>query len=102
VKRIADSIVEDWRAGSAYEKSFLGPAPEDPRYHTQKEVTLELFKSLTSGIELVRDQKLAKPLGATPEEAKPKLAAFWRRDTAGDMISRGAGLAFGFNAMDGD
>jgi len=130
----------------------------------------------------VRDQKLGKPLGASPAEAKPKLAAFWRSglsfqnaagnlegvralfaqggfaqvvaqesagvensilfdldhavevlrgidqpmadvvkdedlrakiealrvglkgaaQTAGDMISRGAGLAFGFNAMDGD
>ena len=133
-------------------------------------------------IELIRDQKLAKPLGTSPEEAKPKLAAFWRSgltfanaagnlagvrtlfaqggfaqvvagesagvensilfdfdhaievlnaidlpmaevaededlrakiealrvalkgaaQTAGDMISRGAGLTFGFNAMDGD
>jgi hypothetical protein len=24
------------------------------------------------------------------------------RDTAGDLIARGAGLSFGFNAMDGD
>jgi predicted lipoprotein len=182
VDRIAKSLVEDWREGSAYEKSFLGPAPDDPRYHDPKEVTLELFKALTSGIELVRDQKLGKPLGASAEQAKPKLAAFWRsgltfqnaagnlegvralfaqggfaavvaaeaagvensilfdldraievlrgidvpmaeaavdenlrgkiealrvalksaRDTAGDMISRGAGLSFGFNAMDGD
>jgi predicted lipoprotein len=182
VERIAEAIVEDWRDGSAYEKSFLGPAPDDPGYHDAKEVTLELFKVFTSGIELVRDQKLAKPLGASAEEAKPKLAAFWRsgltfqnaagnlegvralfaqggfapvvaaesagvensilfdldhaigvlrgidlpmaeaaadenlrakiealrvalksaRDTAGDTISRGAGLSFGFNAMDGD
>jgi predicted lipoprotein len=181
-ERIARSIAEGWRDGSAYAKAFLGPVPEDPLYHTPKEVTLELFKAFTSGIELVRDQKLGKPLGASPEEARPKLAAFWRsgltfanaagnlegasvlfahggfaqvvaqeaagvensilfdlshaievldgidkpiaevvrdqdlraklealrvalksaRDTAGDMISRGAGLSFGFNAMDGD
>jgi len=182
VNRIAESIVEGWREGSAFEKSFLGPAPADPRYHAPKEVTLDLFKSFTTGIELVRDQKLGKPLGAAPDQAKPKLAAFWRSgltfknaagnlegvrtlfaqggfaqvvakespgvensilfdlghaievlngidqpiaeiaedegsraktealrvalksaaQTAGDMISQGAGLAFGFNAMDGD
>ncbi len=182
VDRIARSVVEDWREGSAYEKAFLGPVPEDPIYHSPKEVTLDLFKSFTTGIELVRDQKLGKPLGASPDEAKPRLAAFWRSglsfvnaagnldgvrvlfakgglaqivadesagvensilfdldhaievlrgidqlmaevvenddlrakiealrvalksaaQTAGDMISRGAGLAFGFNAMDGD
>ena len=145
-------------------------------------MTLDLFKAFTTGIELVRDQKLAKPLGASPAQAKPKLAAFWRSglafanmagnldgvralfahgsfaqvvagespgvensilfdldraievlrgidkpiaeavkdeglrtklealrvslksaaQTAGDMIARGAGLSFGFNAMDGD
>lgn len=182
IDRIARSVSEGWREGSAYEKSFLGPAPDDPRYHSPKEVTLDLFKSFTAGIELVRDQKLGKPLGASPGEAKPKLAAFWRsgltfanaagnlegvrtlfaqggfaqvvanespgvensvlfdlahaievlnsihepmadvvndedlrakiealrvalrsaRDTAADMISRSAGLAFGFNATDGD
>jgi uncharacterized protein len=182
IARIAQAVVEDWREGSAYEKAFLGPVPEDPIYHAPKEVTLDLFKSFTSGIELVRDQKLAKPLGPSSAEAKPKLAAFWRSgltfanaagnlagvrtlfakggfarivagesagvensilfdldhaievlggidlpmaevatnddarakiealrvalksaaQTAGDMIARGAGLAFGFNAMDGD
>ena len=182
VDRIAKSVVEGWREGSAYEKAFLGPAPDDPYYHAPKEVTLDLFKTFATGIELVRDQKLGKPLGASPAEAKPKLAAFWRSgltfdnaagnlegvkaifaqggfaqvvaqesagvensilfdldhaitvlrgigqpmanavtdedtrgklealrvalkgagQTAGDMISKGAGLAFGFNAMDGD
>jgi uncharacterized protein len=182
VNRIAKSVVEGWREGSAYEKAFLGPAPDDSYYHAPKEVTLDLFKTFSTGIELVRDQKLGKPLGASPAEAKPKLAAFWRSgltfdnaagnlegvkaifaqggfaqvvasdspgvensilfdidhaitvlrgidqsmaevvtnedtrakiealrvalkgasQTAGDMISRGAGLAFGFNAMDGD
>jgi predicted lipoprotein len=182
IDRIARNVVEGWREGAAYEKSFLGPAPDDPRYHAPKEVTLDLFKAFTSGIELVRDQKLGKPLGASSEQAKPKLAAFWRSGlsfenaagnlegvralfaqggfaqvvaqespgvensilfdldhaievlrgidtpmeqvaededlrakiealrvslksaarTAGDMIARGAGLAFGFNAMDGD
>ncbi len=182
IDRIAKAVVEDWREGSAYEKAFLGPVAEDPIYHAPKEVTLDLFKAFIAGIELVRDQKLGKPLGAAPEDAKPKLAAFWRSglsfanaagnlegvralfaqggfaqvvarespgvensilfdldhaievlrgidrpmaevvadedlrakiealrvslksaaQTAGDMISRGAGLAFGFNAMDGD
>jgi predicted lipoprotein len=182
IDRIARAVVEDWREGSAYEKAFLGPVPEDPIYHSPKEVTLDLFKSFIAGIELVRDQKLGKPLGPSSAEAKPKLAAFWRSgltfanaagnlagvrtlfakggfiqivanesagveksilfdldhaievlggidlpmaeiatdddmrakiealrvalksaaQTAGDMIARGAGLAFGFNAMDGD
>ena len=182
VDRIAKNVIEGWREGSAYEKAFLTPSADDPAYHASKEVTLELFKAFSSGIELVRDQKLAKPLGSSPPVARPKLAAFWRSGltfpnrignlegvrflfakggfaqvvaadspgvensilfdldhaidvlkginqpfaeaaaddntraklealrvglknasgTAGDIIARGAGLSFGFNAMDGD
>ena len=70
---IAKSVVEDWREGSPYEKSFLAPGPDDARYRAPKEVTLELFKSFTAGIELVRDQKLGKPLGARPRRRGPSL-----------------------------
>jgi uncharacterized protein len=181
IDRIARTVAEDWREGSSYSKAFLTP-DSGSVYRTSKEVTLELFKSLTSGIELVRDQKLGKPLGASPAQARPELAAFWRsglslasaagnleglrilfanggfaqivadespgvensilfdldhaidvlsridepiaevakdealrgkiealrvslksaEQTAAAMISRGAGLSFGFNALDGD
>ena len=182
IATIAKDVTEGWSDGAPAAKAFLEPGPDNPVYRTPKEVTLELFKAFTAGIELMRDQKLAKPLGASPEQAKPRLAAFWRsglafasmagnlegvcalfakgglarivaqdspgvensvlfdldraisvlrgiglpaeeafrnadlraklealrvslksaRDTAGDSISRGAGLSFGFNAMDGD
>jgi predicted lipoprotein len=179
---MSNEIVAGWQDGAPYTKSYLEPGPANAAYHTPKEVTLELFKTFTAGIEWVRDQKLAKTLGAKPEQARPQLAPFWRsglsfanmagnlagvRDllakggfaqvvhqqsagvensivfdldhaievlrgmdspiadavrneelrgklealrvslkaasaTAGDLISQGAGLSFGFNAMDGD
>ena len=179
---ISKDIADGWQDGAPYTKSYLDPGPANAAYHTPKEVTLELFKTFTAGIEWVRDQKLAKTLGPKPEQARPQLAPLWRsgqsfanmagnlagvRDlfakggfaqvvhqesvgvedsvvfdldhaidvlrgidkpiaeavrnedlrgklealrvslkaaatTAGDMISRGAGLTFGFNAMDGD
>jgi len=182
VGRIAHAVTEGWRDGADFTKTFLSPVPEDPLYHSPKDVTLELFKAFSSGIELVRDQKLGKPLGTSPETARPTLAAFWRsdltfpnmvgnlegvrtlfdkggfshvvaeespgvedsvlfdidraikilsavdqpitevvkdealrtklealrvalksaRDTGSSMIARGAGLSFGFNALDGD
>lgn len=182
VASIATEVEQSWGDQAPFAKIFLAPNPTDPLYHAPKEVTLDLFKAFTSGIELVRDQKLGKPLGASSEQAKPKLAAFWRSglsfanaagnlegvsalfaqggfaqvvaqespgvensvlfdlnhtievlrgidrpmadvvhdaslraklealrvalksaaQTAGDMIARGAGLAFGFNATDGD
>jgi uncharacterized protein len=98
INRIARNVVEDWREGSAYEKAFLGPAPDNPIYHTPKEVTLELFKAFSSGIELVRDQKLGKPLGASAAEARPKLAAFWRSDLSfANMIGNLEGVVLLFN-----
>jgi predicted lipoprotein len=182
VAAMSQEIVDGWREGAPYAMTYREPGPANAAYHTPKEVTLELFKTFTAGIEGVRDQKLAKILGTTPEQARPQLAPFWRsgfsfanmadnlagvRDlfskggfggvvhaesagvedsilfdlnhaidalrgmdtpvaeavhdealrgklealrvslksaatTAGDMISRGAALSFGFNAMDGD
>ena len=182
VASISKQIVEGWGDAAPFVKSYLAPAPDNPIYHAPKEVTLDLFKTFAAGIESVRDQKLAKMLGAKAEEAKPGLAPFGRsgltfisiadnltgvrnlflkggfaqvvheesagvedsiafdldhaievlrgidaplaealRDeddraklealrvslksaaqTAGDMISKNAGLSFGFNAMDGD
>ena len=81
--KIAHEAEEGWGGGAPFAKVFLDPTPSDPAYHAPKEVTLELFKSFASSIELVRDQKLGKPLGAKPEEAKPKLAAFWRSGRSG-------------------
>ena len=179
---MAKDIAAGWQDSAPYAKAYLEPGHDNAAYHIQKEVTLELFKTFNAGIEWVRDQKLAKTLGAKPEQARPQLAPFWRsglsfanmagnlagvrdlfakggfaqvvhqesagvedsvvfdldhaievlrgmdkpiadavRDeelrgklealrislkaastTAGDMISKGAGLSFGFNAMDGD
>ena len=36
VDRIAKSVVEGWREGSAYEKAFLGPAPDRPLSITRR------------------------------------------------------------------
>jgi hypothetical protein len=71
---IAKDIVDGWQDGAPYTKSYLEPGPTNAAYHTPKEVTLELFKTFTAGIEWVRDQKLAKTLGPKPEQARPQLA----------------------------
>lgn len=82
VADIARALAEDWRDGAKDSKIFLSPGPNDPLYHAPKDVTLELFKAFTGGMELVRDQKLGKPLGASAEKARPRLAAFWRSGLA--------------------
>ena len=92
---IAKGVAADWGEGSDAAQAFLDPGPETA-YHAPKEVTLDLFKSFTAGIELVRDQKLGKPLGFTPETARPKLAAFWR---SGQSLANAAGNLEGVRAL---
>jgi predicted lipoprotein len=75
---MAKDIAASWLDGATYTKSYLEPGPSNAAYHTEKEVTLELFKTFVTGIEMVRDQKMAKALGAKADEARPQLAAFWR------------------------
>ena len=78
VAAMTKEIEQGWQDGAPYTKAYLEPGPDNAAYHTPKEVTLELFKTFNTGIETVRDQKMAKALGAKPEEARPQLAPFWR------------------------
>ena len=97
IDRIAAPVVEGLARGLGLREGLSQPrSPKIPIYHAPKEVTLDLFKAFTSGIELVRDQKLGKPLGASPEEAKPKLAAFWR---SGLTFANAAGNLEGVRAL---
>ena len=78
VAAMTKEIEQGWQKGAPYTKAYLEPGPANAAYHTPKEVTLELFKTFNTGIETVRDQKIAKALGAKPEEARPQLTPFWR------------------------
>jgi uncharacterized protein len=75
---MSKDIAAGWQDGAPYATTYLAPGPANAAYHTEKEVTLELFKTFVTGIEMVRDQKMAKALGAKTDEARPQLAAFWR------------------------
>jgi predicted lipoprotein len=80
VAGMAEDIASGWQDGAPYAKAYLEPGPADAAYQTQKEVTLELFKTFATGIEIVRDQKVANALGPKSEQARPQLAPFWRSD----------------------
>jgi predicted lipoprotein len=75
---IAGEVQQAWSDDATFTKMFLDPGPNDSLYRAPKDVTLELSKMFSGGIELVRDQKIGKPLGNSIETARPRLAAFWR------------------------
>lgn len=53
-----------------------------------REMSLELFKSLYTSVELIADHKLARPLGATVAQARPRAAEAWRSEASLDNIRR--------------
>ena len=68
-------MAAQWAPGGApYTKSYLEPGPANSACHNEKEVTLEPFKTFVTGIEMVRNQKMAKALVTKADEARPQLA----------------------------
>ncbi|ODR99912.1 hypothetical protein AUC68_01960 [Methyloceanibacter methanicus] len=78
IAQLAQELVAAWGPGAPFTKSFLQPDPDGALYRAHQDVTLELFKAFSGGIERVRDQKLGRVLGESAERARPRLAAFWR------------------------
>lgn len=76
----ANELADAWGPDSPFTKSFLAPEADGALYRAPKDVTLELSKALSGGIERVGDQKLGRMLGKSAERARPRLAPFWRSD----------------------
>lgn len=47
-----------------------------------QDMSLDLFKSLYTAVELIADHKLARPLGASAAQARPRLAEAWRSESS--------------------
>lgn len=75
---ISQDTLTEWTNRFAIQLTSTGG--NNTRYRTPKEATLELFKSLYTAVELVTDHKLARPLGASAEVARPRLAEAWRSE----------------------
>lgn len=79
IAAIADAVRRGWTEGSdSYAAVMANAGGEFVRYRTPKEATLDLFKSLYAAVEVVGDHKLARPLGDSLEDARPKRAESWR------------------------
>lgn len=78
---IARETHAEWRDGAnPFARQMIQTGGADARYREPKEASLELFKSLYTAVELAADHKLARPLGASADEARPRLAESWRSE----------------------
>ncbi len=87
VVSIATQVKQGWADGAPYTKAFLHPSSKSEIYMSPKETTRELFLSMLTGIKLVKDFKLAAPLGKSLEKARPWKAAFWRSGQAFNVMT---------------
>lgn len=86
---MAGDTVKEWRSGAPpYALAVTDVRHSDGRYVETKDATLDLFKSLYTAVELVADHKLARPLGASLEQARPRLAEAWRSERSMRNITR--------------
>ncbi|TNJ41849.1 imelysin family protein [Phaeobacter sp. B1627] len=66
------AILSDWQGGFADSLRHPGARPGD-RYRTEEEAHQELFKALTTGLEILTDMRLGRPLG-TFDHPRPNRA----------------------------
>lgn len=90
LSRIAQETKAAWREGGdkAFKTVMLDTKAVDAPYREEQEATLELFKALYLAVELASDHKLARPLGASAVDARPRLAESWRSERSLRNIQR--------------
>jgi predicted lipoprotein len=70
---LAQELAADWEKVLSDPKTAAAPFAQDPN-----EAAAQLYAGLTTGLQIVSDQKIAGPRGQTIEKAKPKSAEQWR------------------------
>ena len=73
IGRLTQAVAVDWQS---YAARLTTPMPEGT-YRTDTEATQELFKALTTGLQLTSDARLGRPLGSF-DNPRPKRAEAWR------------------------
>ena len=75
---IANEILAGWNDEASYVALMRKPGPDNAVYRNEGEAANDIIEMLTTGFQFIRDVKIGNFLGATPEKAKPRQAAFWR------------------------
>jgi len=79
----ARELAQAWRADTDYGALFSRPGSDNPVYRSQREVASEAFKSLSTGLQFLREIKLVPVLGdgsAASEARRARRAPFWRSE----------------------
>ena len=80
IANIASEILKEWTDPDLYARHWRDPGPGNPHFLKRSETTLALAKALDNGLERVRDEWIAAPLGLGPQRRRltPVLATSGR------------------------
>jgi hypothetical protein len=78
VAALSAEVRDAWNDDTGFAAALLNPKPEHAVYKSSRDVKLELFKTFITGLQHLRDVKLARVLADNPQNAQPKRAPYWR------------------------
>ena len=78
LSRIASTLSADWNPQNGYAHIISMAGSAGSPYSEAREVPVELMQGLIAELEASHDVRLGRPLGATQDKARPKLAEAWR------------------------
>ncbi len=90
VAGIAQAVNAAWAGDDGFARAMLEPGPDQPLYRTPKEVVQELHKAFATGLEQLKDAKLARTLGDSFDRARAQPAPFWRSGLALPFLAANA------------
>ena len=70
------AVLKGWRDGGTFAQVWRSPGRNNPAYLSSKETSFELVKAFDQGLERVRDERLAPPLGIGIK--RKKRPVLWR------------------------
>ena len=73
---MAEEIVTAWSIKGRYTRLWFSPGPDNPLYLSEKEVTQELVRSYSAGLEQTREKRLVEPMGIRHTQKVPGKSPF--------------------------
>jgi len=83
---IAGEVVAGWNDENGYAALMRNPGPDNPAYRTPAEPVGDIIEILATGFQFIRDVRLGNVVGASPDDSKPRAAAFRRSGLALEAI----------------
>ena len=78
LSRIANNLSTDWNPQDGYAHIISMAGSAGSPYSEAREVSVKLMQGLIVELEASHDVRLGRPLGASQDKARPKLAEAWR------------------------